>query len=728
MADDDKFSPGDLDELLTAVDQALAEGKDKDAVEAWVLGELANKGITNLRTLGEVRRANLDEGGEGGIVRGMAQGATFGLADEIRGLGAAIMPGGEGGMGFDAYKAAQQRSQAGVERFRREHPVQAGLSEAAGSMLVPGLGTVGLARTGAIGFRGLTSANRIRRGVQGGLLGTAGATARMAGEADPGARMAEATPSWLGGEGSNLMHPLSALTGGAFTAAAPAAKAMGAATGGQAARRGVPVTLQSPVSLRSPVSLQSPIGPAPVGPSRAPGLLNTLKDTRGRLRSPVDQWRSPVDQWRSPVRSGDIARRPQGQATGEMLIEQTGRGVIPAPRTAAIPSASRPGPLPEPSGLPLPTRGAQGGATDMSGEAGAVINRAKLQSEGLEKALEIDRKAVYGPLDDLYSRQSEEIGGTLTKLDGWRTSAAVNAGHVAEGAVVDVARANARELVGALQDQGLNRVLTGKLVDSAADKEALVQVVRLLSSEVDAGLNPTIKGMQALRSSLRNLTRGRNEAQGADELLSAFDDIMGSMFPRLADADEIFKQSSQLAGGFNLGAGVPNASISFSGGPKTNLSLGKSVDELRGSVDEVTDIVKRTGGDLAHQEEVAAQFLDGLFHRTIIAPLQTIDRAAVVKKLQDMMETSGGRAWLRVFFDRAPEPQKAFAEFEKQFARDVPKAMEDAASDIFSRGLNVAGESLNYGLLGTGLSGMGALNPASTLPFGGLLRPEGERR
>ena len=177
-----------------------------------------------------------------------------------------------------------------------------------------------------------------------------------------------------------------------------------------------------------------------------------------------------------------------------------------------------------------------------------------------------------------------------------------------------------------------------------------------------------------------------------------------------------------------MGAGVPNASISFSGGPKTNLSLGKSVDELRGSVDEVTDIVKRTGGDLAHQEEVAAQFLDGLFHRTIIAPLQTIDRAAVVKKLQDMMETSGGRAWLRVFFDRAPEPQKAFAEFEKQFARDVPKAMEDAASDIFSRGLNVAGESLNYGLLGTGLSGMGALNPASTLPFGGLLRPEGERR
>jgi hypothetical protein len=704
MATDDKFSPGDFDDLLAAVDQALADGKDKDAVEDWALGQLAKNDITKLRTLGEIRRANLDEGGEGGIVRGMAQGATFGLADEIRGLGAAIMPGGEGGWGRDAYRAAQQRSQAGVERFRREHPVQAGLSEAAGSMLVPGLGTVGLARTGRIGFRGLTSANRIRRGVQGGLLGTAGATARMAGEAEQGLgnRVSAAAPGWMGGEGSNLMHPLSAITGGVFTAAAPAARAMGAGTATQAARRG------------PPLGLQSPIGPSPAGPSRAPGLLNTLRDARGRLRS--------------PIRSGDIARRPQGQATGEMLVEQTGRGVIPPPRTATIPSAARPGPLPEPSGLLLPMRGAQGGATDVAGEAGAVINRAKLQSEGLEKALEIDRKAVYGPLDDLYSRQSEEIGGTLTELDGWMSSAAVNAGHVAEEAVVDVARANARELVGALQDQGLNRVLTGKLIDSTADKDALVQVVRLLSSEVDAGLNPTIKGMQALRSSLRNLTRGRNEAQGADELLSGFDDIMGSMFPRLADADEIFKQSSQLAGGFNLGAGVRNASISFSSGPKTNLSLGKSVDELRGSVDEVMDIVKGTGGDLAHQKEVAAQFLDGLFHRTIIAPLQTTDRAAVVKKLQDMMETSGGRAWLRVFFDRAPEPQKAFAEFERQFARDVPAAVEAVASGFFPKAMELMGGLGQYGLLAAGRSGTGVLNPASTLPFGGLLRPEGQRR
>ena len=713
---DDTFSPGDFDEVLRKANEALADGVPEDRVESDVLTYLAKKGYTEFRTLGEVRRANLAEGGEGGIVRGMAQGATFGLADEGVGIWEGVKALAAGGLTpGEGYRQGQQRSQAGVERFRREHPVQAGLSEAAGGMLVPRLGTVGLARTGAIGFRGLTSANRIRRGVQGGLLGTAGATARMAGEADPGDRMAEAIPSWMGGEGSNIMHPLSAITGGAFTAAAPAAKAMGAATGGQAARRGAPVTLQSPVSL------QSPIAPAPVGPSRAPGLLNTLKDTRGRLRSPVDQWRSPV-------RSGDIARRPQGQATGEMLVEQTGRGVIPAPRTAAIPSASRPGPLPESAGLLLPTRGAQGGATDVAGEAGAVINRAKLQSEGLEKALEIDRKAVYGPLDDLYSRQSEEIGGTLTKLDGWMSSAAVNAGHVAEEAVVDVARANARELVGALQEQGLKRVLTGKLVDSAADKEALVQVVRLLSSEVDAGLNPTIKGMQALRSSLRNLTRGRNEVQGADELLSAFDDIMGSMFPRLADADEIFKQSSQLAGGFNLGAGVPNASISFSSGPKTNLSLGKSVDELRGSVDEVMDIVKGTGGDLAHQKEVAAQFLDGLFHRTIIAPLQTTDRGAVVKKLQDMMETNGGRTWLRVFFDRAPSPQKAFAEFEKQFARDVPAAVEAVASGFFPKAMKLAADFGEGGLLATGLGGMGALNPASTLPLGGLLRPEGQRQ
>ena len=150
---DDTFSPGDFDVVLGRVDDALAAGEDKDDVEAWALGWIADRYGTNFRTLGAVRRANLAEGGEGGFVRGMAQGATFGFADELRGLGAAIMPGGEGGMGFDAYKAAQQRSQAGVARFRREHPVQAGLSEVAGGLLVPGLGTVGMARAGAPVFR-----------------------------------------------------------------------------------------------------------------------------------------------------------------------------------------------------------------------------------------------------------------------------------------------------------------------------------------------------------------------------------------------------------------------------------------------------------------------------------------------------------------------------------------------------------------------------------------------
>lgn len=702
---DDTFSPGDFDTVLSRVDDALAAGEDKDEVEAWALGWIADRYGTNFRTLGEVRRANLAEGGEGGKLRGMAQGATFGLADEGVGIWEGIKALAPGGVTpGEAYSEGQQRSQAGVERFRREHPVQAGFSEAAGGLLVPGLGTVGLARAGAPVFRGLSSASRLARAGSGGLLGTVGATTHLAGEAEPGfrSRVSAGVPTWAGGEAPGWIHPLSAAAGGAFSAASPMSRAAGGPTATQARVRGpLPYKPQSPI-VRTPPPVQ---GPRPQ-PGKVAELLEPVRQAGQAVADKIPvRLRSPL----ARVPEGEFFGRPQGQATGEILAEQTGRGVVPPPITA-------PRPRPRPPG-PLPMRGAQGGTTDVAGEVGAVVNRARTQREGLEAALEVDRQAVYGPLDALYSPPTTKTPTGQFRAEGWATDAAVGAGHATEE-VIDAARADARKLAKYLKTNHLDRVFSGSTVTSKADKEAIRQVGRLLRTKTDNGLNPSMKGMQALRRALRNITRGKTAPQTAHQALDDVDDIIRRMFPELEGADEIFKRSRQQLDAFNLGADKARrgTTISFQT-PKIDLSIDGSVDDLSHSIDEVMEIVKNTGGDLAQQQEVASQFLDGVFHRTILAPLQTRQRTQVIRKLQEMMGPGGDRTWLRTFFERAPNPKAAFEEFERQFARDIPAAVK-LASDWFSKG----GRGLReFGLLGVGVVGKGATKTPDARDPSGLL-------
>lgn len=748
---DDTFSPGDFDNVLRRVDDALAAGEDKDEVEAWALGWIADRYGTNFGTLGAVRRANLAEGGEGGKLRGMAQGATFGLADELTGAWkfiSALAPGGRPiGEAGQAYREGQQRSQAGVERFRREHPVQAALSEVAGGLLVPGLGTVGLARAGAPVFRGLSSASRVARAGSGGLLGTAGATTHLAGEAEPGfrSRVSAGVPTWAGGEAPGWIHPLSAAAGGAFSAASPISRAMGGPTATQARVRGpLPYKLQSPI-VRTPPPVQ---GPRPQ-PGKVAELLEPVRQTGQAVADKIPvRLRSPL----AKVPEGEFFGRPQGQATGEILAEQTGRGVVPPPITASRPTTGRVATTEDgykffetpdgkwvdnldPSGRdmtfnslaeleaapigvtieragaavrpptprPLPMRGAQGGTTDVAGEVGAVVNRAKTQREGLEAALEVDKQAVYGPLDALYATPITRTATGRIRPQGWATDAAVGAGHATEE-VIDAARADARKLAGFLKAKGLDRVFSGRTVHSQADKEALAQAGALLRTKTDNGLNPSIKGMQALRRSLINITRGQTAPEAAHKALDDVEDIIRRMFPELEAADEIFKRSRQQLDGFNLGAKKSSRTLSFRN-PDVELGLGTSVDELRHSIDEVMEIVKNTGGDLAQQQAVASQFLDGVFHRTILAPLQTRQRTQVIRKLQEMMGPGGDRTWLRTFFERAPNPKAAFEEFERQFARDIPaavKLMEGLAGGL-GRGVREFGLAAG-GLLGKGIT------------------------
>jgi hypothetical protein len=193
--------------------------------------------------------------------------------------------------------------------------------------------------------------------------------------------------------------------------------------------------------------------------------------------------------------------------------------------------------------------------------------------------------------------------------------------------------------------------------------------------------------MQALRRSLRTIANKSGASDAAQDAFGQVEDIMRRMFPELEAADDIFRSSRQQLDGFNLGAQKSSKTLSFRN-PDVNLSLGGSVDDLRHSIDEVMEIVADTGGDLAQQKEVVGQFLDGVFHRTILAPLQTRQRTQVIKQLQDMMGPGGDRTWLRTFFERAPNPKAAFEEFERQFARDIPaaiKTLEESAPWLLTK-------------------------------------------
>ena len=153
--------PGKFDLVLQKAEQALASGIEKDRVEEQVLAYLAQEGVGNFRSLEEVERANIQgveetDTGWKGLGRAAIQGATFGLGDELRGIGAALVPGGEG------YKEAQQRSLGRVEEVRRQRPVASTVAELAGSLPTSLALTRGASMIAPIG-RGLRSTRALPR-------------------------------------------------------------------------------------------------------------------------------------------------------------------------------------------------------------------------------------------------------------------------------------------------------------------------------------------------------------------------------------------------------------------------------------------------------------------------------------------------------------------------------------------------------------------------------------
>jgi len=187
----------DLAELLRFARRALERGADPEAVDARI-EKITDGMIPNVDSLARLAGGvSLDttdpttfQGGTPGpvqdFIRSLAQGATFGFADELYGLGERLTaPRGERD---EAQRRATAASRENLARIREERPVASLLGEMAGGAAVPlgsgmGIGRAVLARTGS----------RLAAGLLGGAAGGGmGGALVGAGEADEGSRTAGA--------------------------------------------------------------------------------------------------------------------------------------------------------------------------------------------------------------------------------------------------------------------------------------------------------------------------------------------------------------------------------------------------------------------------------------------------------------------------------------------------------------------------------------------------------
>jgi hypothetical protein len=218
------MNPDDLNQLFSKARNALAAGEDTVAVNS-AISRRTGGAISDFGSL-ERAVAEIPQQPEkparmpmGDLARMATQGATLGFADELAGLGAALVPGGRG------YEEARDVSRARVGRLRREYPMQSLAAEMAGGMVLPGMGG---ARAGGAALR--ATGSRMAAGLAGGVTGGAvGGALTGAGESEAGRRL----------EGALTGGLIGGVAGGALGAAVPAAGRLGRYAAEKAAK--VPV-------------------------------------------------------------------------------------------------------------------------------------------------------------------------------------------------------------------------------------------------------------------------------------------------------------------------------------------------------------------------------------------------------------------------------------------------------------------------------------------------------
>jgi hypothetical protein len=656
----------------------------------------------------------------GGKARQFAQGLTFGFGDEIAGIVGAIGPG--------TYREAQQKSLAGVEEFRRKNPWESIALEGLGSMVLPGAGGIGAARSGIGILRGLGAASKTRRALTHGGLGLLEGAVYGAGEAGPGERLSGAAKM------GSTTGALSGLLG-----ASPLGR-----MGQQAIRRRGQLLKDQPGAIlkRVPdVDVRIPR----VGPINLQRKARELFESRvaGGAEGPVTAQTLAAH----TPRSANILSRETAEAVTDLGGE---------PIESSLLSTMRGLEPPDPT-LPLPATGAgRRIGTEQLDDLSGLTQRGTRQKGLLGAGLEVDRARIYRPLERVFGGAE---GKAWSLTDDVVDRAVEFGGDVLDDAAYRSNLQRGRDLLLRVMDNlGGSGLLRGvgrsakdkKLIEeiqkalNLEQRAALKQVLRKqksrlseldefsstparrkeakelvgetkgleaklrkLESVADEATLPSMTGMQRFRSAVRDARA--TEVKAFDNI----DDIeqsMKLMFPGLDSADEVFKVSSTKSELFRAGLGEVDT-VQFRKLVENAPSAALGHKNAARNLDNLIEQAKALTNDPALKDEYAKQFLDGHFQSELIEPLLSGKKAGAERaaKVYDQLKSPAGADWLRRFFADGDEGTKAWKKALSDIDQDLPlEVTMPRLANFIRRSRYLVGGALAYqGLKSIGLIGGG---------------------
>ena len=553
------------------------------------------------------------QSGLAGFARTAAQGATFGLSDELAGL-VARLPGGK------TPEEATAEARQNLAQYRKAHPGMAIGAEVLGGLasglLVPG----GAARVIPTLGRGLRSARAGKRALSAGGLGAAEGALYGAGSADEGGRLGGAAYGGLAG----------GLLGGGIGAAMPAPT--GWVGGGRAPTRGGQA-LESVEAARG-------------GPQRAPA--------RAPRPDPADIPVTPIGQQGAPpsllgrMQQG-VAQSGVGQRVGQA------RQVVGQAATGARQAVTQ-------SGVGrLVGQAVQSPAGQRAGQVGGLLRPpipglrpCAWGAEATEQALRPVTRAGSRRLGEL-DTALEAASGAFKKLDdsfptGWGEKARPKMGKARLDALN-------REAVGVVQEISKHPQVKMALSSAHGTFKDMTSIGKLRNAVKfkNGKLRPAKsvprlahKEVKALWQNLRHMS---GEVEEADILFDKLDNVYRRLYGKGTDrATKGYKAAIQDVDAYRMGRGsVKNLAGRRMTRPELfNRGALQSPDGLRIAIKEISE-----HGGVGNTERTLGNFMEGLFDTEV--------RQALTKNPEEALKKLAGRKeWLRMFFKPGNKGDKAF--------------------------------------------------------------------
>ena len=554
-----------------------------------------------------------DQSGLAGFARTAAQGATFGLSDELAGLAAAL-PGGK------TPEEARAGARQNLAQYREDHPGMAIGAEMLGGLatglLVPG----GAARAIPTLGRGLRSARAGQRALAAGGLGAAEGALYGAGQADEGGRLGGAVKGGLaggllgGGIGAAMPAPTGLVGGGkAPTRGGQAVEVVDAARGGPQ---------RAPARAPRPDPADIPVTPI-MQQGGPPGLL-------GRVQQGVAQ-----------SRAGQAVGRRVGQA--RQAVTQTGQAVTQSQAGQAVSRAGQA----VADKIPAPL---VAGAKNVGG----LLRPSAWGAEATEQALRPVTRAGsqrLGQLDDAHraaAQAFDDLDNTFQA--GWSGK---NRPGMSK-AQLDAANRDVVRLVQEISEHPEARDVLSRAAGPFRDMTS-IDNIRTIVRNADGTLrNPqSVKrlGHREVKALWQNLRTMSGDVAEADVFFTKFDGAYRRLFGEGTDAATSgYKKAIQDLDAFRMGRGsVRNLAGRKMRRPELfNRGALQTPDGLRIAIKEISE-----HGGVDDIQRTLGNFMEGLFDTEV--------RQAITKNPDEALKKLTGRKeWLRMFFKPGREGDKAF--------------------------------------------------------------------